>query len=345
MKNDGEQLLTGNEAAVLGAIAGGAEAFFGYPITPASEILQGWIETALEDNTLTYLQTEDETSAGFAVCGAIAGNTKAFTASAGPGHVLMQDPISMAENLRLPFVGIMMQRGGPSTGTVNFSQQEVNLASFGGNSEGMRFVYSASNIVEMFSLSAKAFDTAWRYKFPTMVLGDGYLGKMKSRVKLPTLLKPQKIHNVLNENIKKPTFLRNCYSTEEQFGQILKKSISDWDLAKNKIAESESFKTSDAEVLIVAHGLVAAAAKEAVIELRSLGVKAGLYRPITIHPIDKKALLSAKRNAKKIHLFESSKDQFSRIIKYELYGESTPIIEHSKPAEAISSDEIIRAVK
>lgn len=345
MGKDNSKLLTGNEAAVLGALAAGAEAFFGYPITPASEILQGWINTALDNNTLTYLQTEDETSAGFAVCGAIAGNTKAFTATAGPGHVLMQDPISMAENMRLPFVGIMMQRGGPSTGTVNFSQQEVNLASFGGNGEGLRFVYSASSIVEMYTLTAKAFDTAWKYNFPTMMLGDGYLGKMKARVKLPTLLKPHKIKNILNENIKKPTFLRNCYSSEEQFGEVLKKSISDWNYAKNRVAESESFKTSDAEVLLVAHGLVAAASKEAVLELRKSGVKAGLFRPITVHPIDKKALLGAIRNVKKIHLFESSQNQFSRIIKYELYGEKIPIIEHSKPAEAFSPEEIARAVE
>ena len=345
MKKDDLELITGNEAAVLGAIAAGAEVFFGYPITPASEILQGWIEAALKDNSLSYLQTEDETSAGFAACGSIIGGKKTFTASAGPGHVLLQDPVSMAENLRLPFVGIMMQRGGPSTGTVNFSQQEVNLASFGGNGEGLRFVYSASSVVEMFTLTAKSFDTAWKYNFPTTVLGDGYLGKMQEKVKLPTLLKPHNARNILGENIKRPTFLRNCYSSEEQFGEVLRGSISDWNLAKSKVAESETFKTSDAEVLLVAHGLVAAAAKEAVENLRRSGVSAGLFRPITVHPIDKKSLLNATKNVKKIHLFESSQNQFSRIIKYELYGSDVPIVEHSKPAEAFSPEEIESAVK
>ena len=148
------------------------------------EILQGWIVAAETDDSLKYLQTEDETSAGFAVCGALLAGTKAFTATAGPGTILMQDPLSMAENLRLPFVSIIMQRGGPSTGTVNFSQQEVNLSAFGGNGDGLRFVYSASTVEEMYTLTIKAFSTAWRYRFPTFVLGDGHLAKMRMKANL-----------------------------------------------------------------------------------------------------------------------------------------------------------------
>ncbi|PIX29925.1 ferredoxin oxidoreductase, partial [Candidatus Berkelbacteria bacterium CG_4_8_14_3_um_filter_42_13] len=127
--------------------------FFGYPITPATEILEGWIKTAEGDKTLNYLQTEDEIAAGFGVIGAILGGKKAFTATAGVGHVLMQDPISMAESERLPFVGIIVQRGGPSTGTVIFSQQEVDLAALGGNGDGLRIVYSAGSVSEVYSLS------------------------------------------------------------------------------------------------------------------------------------------------------------------------------------------------
>ncbi len=344
MANKNKQLVTGNEAAVLGALASGAEAMFGYPITPATEILQGWINKAQTDKSLHYLQTEDETSAGFAVCGALLSGTKAFTATAGPGHVLMQDPVSMAENIRLPFVGIMMQRGGPSTGTVNFSQQEVNLASFGGNGEGLRIVYSASSVQEMYDLSAKIFNTAWKYMFPTFLLGDGYIGKMESEINLRQPVHPIQSKKLLREQ-KTPSHLKNCYSSEEELAEILHKNIYDWNKDKRAIAESEKYKTEDANELIVAHGLVASAAKEAVDLMRKQGRKIGLFRAITVHPLDTLPLRNLVKKTKRIHLFESSQNQFSRIVKYELYGEVVDIVEHSKPAEGFSPSEIIDLIR
>lgn len=344
MQNLKKILITGNEAAVLGAIAGGAEIMFGYPITPATEILQKWIQKSLSDSSLTYLQTEDETSAGFCVNGAILAGVKAFTASAGPGHILLQDPIAMAENQRLPFVGIMMQRGGPSTGTVNYSQQEVNLAAFGGNGDGLRIVYSVSSIPEMYSLSAKVFSVAWKYRFPSFVLGDGYLGKMETEVSLTNPIKSYKSEKILKEDAKNPTYLRNCYSSEEDFGLVLQKNISDWNKMRSQVSESESYKLSGANEIIIAHGIVAEACKDAIDTLRNKGKKIGLWRPITLRPIDRSSLLSVARKAKKIHIFESALDQFSRIIKYELYGLNTPIIEHGKPAEGFTPEEIIELV-
>lgn len=338
------QILSGNEAAILGAVTAGAEIMFGYPITPATEILEGWVKQTLNDKSLQYLQTEDETSAGFGVIGSIAAGVKAFTATAGPGHILMQDPISMAENLRLPFVGIIMQRGGPSTGTVNFSQQEVNLAAFGGNGDGLRVVYSASSVVDMYELVIRAFNIAWKYRFPTFVLGDGYLGKMKTKVEIKKPLKNVKSQLILKEKIT-PTYLRNCYSSEESFGKVLNFNITDWEISKNKIFESESYRSSDAEEIIIAHGLVAAAAKEAVDNLRLENKKIGLFRPITLNPFDTRALRNLLNRVKVAHLFESSRNQFAHIVKYEAYGSNTPIIDHSKPAEGITAEEIVSAME
>lgn len=337
------KFISGNEAAVMGAIEAGAEVMFGYPITPATEILENWINTSTRNHSLKYLQTEDETSAGFAVIGSILAGVKAFTASAGPGHILLQDPISMAENLRLPFVSIIMQRGGPSTGTVNFSQQEVNLACFGGNGDGLRVVYSASNIYEMYSLTAKAFSTAWKYRFPTFVLGDGYLGKMKEKVNLNKSLHSIKSYPLLKEQ-NKPTYLRNCYSSEESFGEVIKTNITDWMINRPKISESESYRLGDAEEMIIAHGIVAGAAKEAVDILRKDNKKIGLFRPITLNPLD---VYNLNKNLKKVrvaYLFESSLNQLSHIIKYESYGSSTSIIEFPKPAEGYTSAEIVKNI-
>lgn len=341
MKNT--QFLTGCEAAVKGAIEAGAKAMFGYPITPSTEILQGWIAAAETDDSLKYLQTEDETSAGFAVCGALLAGVKAFTATAGPGNVLMQDPLSMAENLRLPFVSIIMQRGGPSTGTVNFSQQEVNLSAFGGNGDGLRFVYSASTVEEMYTLTIKAFSAAWKYRFPTFVLGDGHLAKMRMKANLTKPINSVNSTEILKENIT-PTFLRNCYSSEESFGQKLKVNIEEWKAAGIKAAEFEPYKLADANELVIAHGSVADAVKDAVDILRNKRKKIGLFRPITIHPISRAPLRKAISKAKRVFVVESSLNQLSRIIKYEASGLKTEIIEISKPAESFSADEIVRKI-
>jgi len=333
------QNLSGSQASVLGALAGGAEIMFGYPITPATEILQGWVEKCQKDASLSYLQTEDETSAGFGVIGAILAGKKAFTASAGPGNVLLQDPISMAENLRLPFVGIMMQRGGPSTGTVNYSQQEVTLTAFGGNGNGLRIVYSASNIAEMHDLTSKAFSTAWKYRFPTFVLGDGYLGKMSTKVNISDSVRSVTSTLLLKEQ-SEPTYLRNCYSSEESFADMLKDHISDWNRDKDKISESESYKCKHVSELVIAHGIVAEAAKEAINSMGSR--KIGLFRPITLNPFPtlqlKKVLQDNK--IKKIFIIESALAQLSRITKYELFDKDIQIIEIDKPALGFTPEDI-----
>jgi len=336
-----KRLITGNEAVVEGALAAGAQVMFGYPITPSTEILQGWINKATEDKKLKYLQTEDETSAGFAVIGALLSGAKAFTATAGPGNILMQDPLSMAENLRLPFVTIIMQRGGPSTGTVNFSQQEVNLSAFGGNGDGLRVVYSASTVLELYTLTAKSFSTAWKYRFPTFVLGDGHLAKITTEAKL---IKP--ISTIVSKKIfenKKPVHLRNCYSSEESFGQKLRENISDWHASIKHIAEFEKYMLSGANEIIIAHGSVADACKDAVDILRPKN-KIGLIRPITLNPFSPEIKLLAKK-FKKIYIIESSLNQFSHIVKYELYGNNSKIVEFSKPAESFTSSEIVDFIR
>lgn len=335
-----KQFITGNEAAVLGALDAGVSVMFGYPITPATEILQGWINESLKNKELRYLQTEDEIAAGFGVLGAVLGGKKSFTASAGPGHILLQDALAMAENLRLPFVGIMMQRGGPSTGTVNFSQQEVNLAAFGGNGDGLRVVYSASSVAEMYELTIKAFDTAWQYRWPTIVLGDGYLGKTRSTVELKKPGKNFSSQPILDNN----AHLRNCYSSEESFGEVLAKNIADWKKSAAKITESENYLADDAEILILAHGLVAAAAKEAVSLLRKKKIKAGLFRPITLNPVDSVNLIQAAKKAKKIYIIESSLNQLARIMKYELAGLDLNFNEISKPAQGFTPEEIMKLI-
>ena len=339
-----EKFITGNEAAFEGALAANAKIMCGYPITPATEILELWAKKCSEENNsfrnkIKMIQAEDETSAGFNVIGAILAGVKAFTATAGPGHILMQDPIAMAEAMRLPFVGIIMQRGGPSTGTVIYGQQEVSMASFGGNGEGMRIVYSTANPQEIY-YTIKAFNSAWKYLFPTFVLGDGYQSKMKMRVKLNVYdLSPTK--EFYSKEIKN---LRNCFNFEDELAEILKKNINEFESIKKRICEHEEYKCQDAEIVIFAHGIVSQSAKEAVEILRQKRKKkVGLFRPITINPFPTDSASRIASNAKQIIIVESSNGHFARIVKDNLYGLSK-IDYLFKPVLGINPEEIVNKI-
>lgn len=342
--------MMGDEALVRGSIVAGAKMMTGYPITPTTEIMKYWAEAASQDDGLNFFQAEDEMSAGFAMIGAVLGGVKAFTASAGPGNVLMQDAFSMAENLRLPTVAFIMQRGGPSTATVIYSQQELNLTCFGGNGEGLRIVYSTSGIQDLYDYSIKAFNVAWKYRFPTFVMGDGYQAKMLTEV---DIYDPQEknieiidpIAYLLNPN-KDPghsTNLRNTYNLEEELSQVILSHKKAFDDSTPELIEYEDIHSLGAEVLIFAHGIVAMAAKDAQEYLLSKGLKVGLFRPITLSPFPKEPARQAAQSKKAILVCESSLGQFTNLVKANLFGVEIPKLETLvRPAQGVSTEEIIQ---
>lgn len=335
-----EQFITGNDAVVQGALAAGASFFSGYPITPATEILEKWAKLHLEfPEYLQMTQAEDETSAGFNVVGAILAGARAFTATAGPGNILMQDPIAMAEAMRLPFVGIIMQRGGPSTGTVIYSQQEVTLTAFGGNGEGLRVVYSTNGPQELYDYTRKSFDVAWKYRFPTFILGDGYQSKEKSKVKM------QKPKPAVVPGKMAIGNMRNCYNFEDELNKVLVKNINDFKLMSPKIIEYEKYLCADAETVIFCHGIISLSAKEAVNTLRKMGKKVGLFRPITINPFPSAIASSIAAKAKNILVVESSGGAFLRLVKANLNNNSHKIKEFLKPVLGITPEEIVEKIK
>ena len=341
-------LLTGNEILVRGALAAGATFLAGYPITPTSEILKYWADEKVKNPELIFLQTEDEMSAGFAALGAVLVGVKAFTTTSGPGNILMQDAFSMAENLRLPIVSFIMQRGGPSTGTVIYSQQEVNLTCFGGNGEGLRIVYSTSGIQDLYNYAIKSFNTAWKYRFPTFVLGDGYQSKGLAEAELsnpgdlvdaiPYLLNP-------NKEAGSYTNLRNTYNTEEELAEVLEKNKKFYDEMTPEVIEYEDIQTLDADIVIFAHGIVAAVVKEAQVQLRSEGIKVGVFRPITLMPFPAEPARQVVTHKKAILVVESSLGQFSHLLKSYVPLDFKITHEYFKPAMGISKEEIINEVK
>jgi len=345
--------LTGNEVVAWAAVAARADIMYGYPITPQNEIMHYWTRMVPKFNK-KFLQTEDELSAGFATNGGVLAGLKAFTATAGPGNTLMQEPISMAEMMRLPIVTIIQQRGGPSTATVIYGQQEVTMTTRGGNGEGLRIVYSTATHQDLFDYTIKAFDMAWKYRFPAFVLGDGYQAKMREPVTLYDpdargieLAPPEKF--VGKPGVpgvdRPPTQMRNCYSMEEELFEVLDAQITEYEKIAPGIAEHEQFGCEDADIVVTAHGVVSRATKGAVKELREEGLKVGYFRPITLRPLPVKEIRAVFSRARKILVAESSNGQFDQLLKYAAYGITTEMVPLFKPGVGITAEEVYAKVK
>lgn len=339
---ENKKLMHGYDVVIQACLDSEVESMFGYPITPTCEILSGWMNSGKK-----CLQTEDEIAAGFAVCGAVLAGEKSFTASSGPGHILLQDSFSMAEAMRLPVVLIVGQRGGPSSGTVIYSQQEVILACFGGNGEGLRLVYSPSSLTELYLLIRQAFNDAWQYRFPAVVLTDGYMLKTRQAVDLNIYKDLENIpaHSLVQEG--KIVHWPNIYTLEEELNDELSRVKEDFDKVGEEIAKAEIYNTDDAEYLIIAHGIVGAVAKMAVDELRVQGKKVGLFRPVTLRPFSKKQLdnLFIKNNIKKIIVVESSFGQLARLVRDHLAPEIDVSFEYlQRPGLGIEVEDVVEFV-
>jgi len=346
--------MTGNEVVAWAALAAQADIMYGYPITPQNEIMHYWTRLGPKF-AKRFLQTEDEISAGFTTLGGVMSGARAFTATGGPGNTLMQEPMSMAEMMRIPAVFVIQQRGGPSTATVIYSQQEVTMTTYGGNGEGYRIVYSTANHQELFDYTIKAFNTASKYRFPTFVLGDGYQAKMRESLTIydPEIrgIKMVPTQPMLGLDGKPgvdrdPAHLRNTYNTEEELNAVVEAYEQAYNAVAPEIEEAEEFDCADADLVIISHGIVSRSAKMAVRELRAEGHKVGYFRPITLRPFPAAALVQALANAQRLLLVESSAGQFLKAVQQNLYGKvNLPIATLLKPGAGITNEEIVEKVK
>ena len=345
--------MTGNEVAAWAALAAGADIMFGYPITPQNEVMHYWTRLAPRYGR-KFLQTEDEISAGFTTCGGLQAGCKAFTATAGPGNVLMQEPYGMAEAMRVPLLAIIQQRGGPSSGTVVYSQQEVTLTTYGGNGEGHRIVYSTASHQEIYDYVIKGFNVAWKYRFPTFVMGDGYQAKMRESMVMydPAArgieLVPANPIIGLSGEIgvdRECVHLCNIYSLEEELYEVLQKMEADYQKMTPEVVEYDARFCEDAEIIVVSHGVVSRAGQDAVKILRAQGFPAGYFRPITLRPFPQEALRKAVKNCKKVLVVESALNQLQRLVKENLYDVALEVDALAKPAVGIIADEIVARYK
>ena len=347
LKGEQRVFMTGNEVCAWAAVAAKADIMYGYPITPQNEIMHYWTRLAPKYGK-RFLQTEDEISAGFTTLGGVISGRKAFTATAGPGNVLMQESAGMAEMMRLPIVYIIQQRGGPSTATVIYAQQETTLTTFGGNGEGHRIVYSTATHQELFDYTIKAFNAAWTYRFPAFVLGDGYQAKMREPLTIydpeekgTKLVKPTPILGDTENPDRQIKHIRNTYNTEDELYEVVMNHQRDWEKMAAEIVEWDAKGCEDAEVIFVTHGIVSRAALTAYNQLRAEGKKVGYFRPVTLRPFPGKQLIDAIKGAKKLLVAESAYGQLLKLVQQEIFGSTIEIVPMLRPGVGITTEEII----
>jgi 2-oxoglutarate ferredoxin oxidoreductase subunit alpha len=259
--------------------------------------------------------------------------------------------------MRIPGVWIIQQRGGPSTATVIYSQQETRLTALGGNGEGMRIVYSTASHQDLFDYTIKAFNSAWKYRFPTFVLGDGYQAKMREPLSV-YLPKHRNIEMVKSDPTlgkpgvpaidREPSHIRNTYNIEEELFDVLEEYAKDYETVIRDLTEWEQdIPGGKCDVLVVAHGIVSRAAHEAVKILSGKAIKAGYFRPITIRPFPADALKKAlsENPGCRLLVVESAYGQLASMVKENLYGLTNPIDTLLKPGVGVTSDEIVQRLE
>ena len=294
-------LMKGNEAIAEAAIRAGCVHYFGYPITPQTEIA-AYMAKKLPKVGGIFLQAESEIASINMVYGAAATGTRVMTSSSSPGISLKSEGLSYIAGSDVPALVVNVQRGGPGLGGIQPSQSDYFQATKGGGHGDYRMIVLApASVQEMASLTMKGFDLADKYNMISMILADGTIGQMMEPITfedtvVATYEKPwaltgtecKRAHNIVNSLYLKPDELEvKNFERFEKYA-IVEENEPMW----------EEYMMEDAEVCVVAFGIASRVAKNAVVAARAEGIKAGLIRPITLWPFPKKALAAAADKVK-----------------------------------------------
>ncbi len=319
-----KELRKGNEAVAEAAIAAGCRCFFGYPITPQNEIPE-YMSWRLKEVGGHFVQAESEVSAINMVYGAGGAGVRAMTSSSSPGVSLKQEGISYIAGAEVPCVIVNMMRAGPGLGGIQPSQSDYFQATKGGgHGDYHMLVYAPASVQEAADLTYKAFFRADYYRSPVMILGDGMLGQMMEPAEIPQAIDPATLpkkewaacgHNGGTQRVINSIFM-NPDDLEAHNAHLTRKYE---EMAKCDVM-SESYRTEDADVVLVAYGIVARICKAAVDMLREQGIKAGLFRPITLFPFPYDAIRKlGDGGVKKFVSVELSCGQLIEDVKIGLY--------------------------
>ncbi len=317
-------LMKGNEALAEAAIQAGCRHFFGYPITPQTE-LAAYMSKRMPKVGGTYLQAESEVAAVNMVLGAAAAGVRAMTSSSSPGISLKTEGISYMAGSDLPALIINVQRGGPGLGGIQPSQADYWQATRAtGHGDFQILVFAPSTVQEMVNLVSDAFDLADQYRMPAMILADGMLGQMMEPVALPensgkTL--PEKPWSASGHHgERKHNVVNSLYLTPQALESLIRDRFHRYEVIREKEQRAEEYLTEDADVVLVAYGASSRVARSAVEAARENGIKAGLIRPITLWPYPVDAIERAIPTAKAFLSVEMSMGQMVDDVKLTVNG-------------------------
>ncbi len=318
-----KHLMKGNEAIAEAAIRSGCKCFFGYPITPQTEI-SAYMAKRMPKVGGVYLQAESEIAAINMVYGCAGSGVRCMTSSSSPGIALKAEGISYIAGSDLPCVIINVQRGGPGLGGIQPSQSDYWFMTRAlGHGDFHALVFAPASVQEMVDTVCDAFDLADKYRMPAVILADGLLGQMMEPVHFPedydfnkNTEKPwaanghgnKRKHNIINSLFLQPDVLE-----DENF-----KRFKRYEIVKKNETKAEIDIEEDTELLVVAYGSVARIAKAAVDMARKNGIKAGLFRPITLWPYPEKELQKTAEKVKKVLVVEMSMGQMVEDVRISL---------------------------
>jgi pyruvate/2-oxoacid:ferredoxin oxidoreductase alpha subunit len=316
------QLCKGNVAIVKGAILAGCSAYYGYPITPASEIAEA-AALYLPQVGGTFLQAESEVAAINMVYGAAAAGARVMTASSGPGLSLMQEGISYIAGSELPCVIVDIVRGGPGLGNIAPEQSDYfALVKGGGHGNYRNLVLAPSSVQEMADLTMLAFELADKYRNPAVIVADGFIGQMMEPLDLeyrePVL--PDKPWAVKGTAETRKNLISSIYLEPDELEAHQRKLEAKYKKAQQLEPRHELYQTEDAEVLLVGYGIVSRVLRSTVEEARKEGLRAGLFRPITLWPYPSRALAEAAARVQKVLVVEMSNGQMVEDVRLALDG-------------------------
>jgi 2-oxoisovalerate ferredoxin oxidoreductase alpha subunit len=295
------QLIKGNTAVIIGAMYAGCDCYFGYPITPATEILHE-ASKYFPMVGRKFVQAESEEAAINMVYGAAAAGHRVMTASSGPGISLKQEGLSFLAGAELPCVVVDIMRAGPGLGNIGPEQADyTQLVKGGGHGNYRNIVLAPNSVQEMCDFVRKAFDLADRYLNPVVILADGVLGQMVEPLQFPIESVKPEINTswaVCGNKETKKNLVTSIFLNFDQLEDFNFRLQEKYQKIKENEVEFEEFQMEDATIILVAYGISSRIARSAVELARSQGIKAGLFRPKTLFPFPEKRLaeLSAGRD-------------------------------------------------
>jgi 2-oxoglutarate ferredoxin oxidoreductase subunit alpha len=320
-------LMKGNEAIGEAAIRAGCKYYFGYPITPQSELTAYMAKKLLKMENAAFVQAESEIAAINMVYGAASTGVRTMTSSSSPGISLKQEGISYIAGAEIPCVVVNMQRGGPGLGSIQPAQGDYFQAiKGGGHGDYHLIVLAPDSVQELVDLTMDAFDLADKYRNPAMILGDGLLGQMMEAVEF-------KEHPKINLPDKSGWALTGCKGREHRYivsfdldPDVLEKwnikIFEKYKKLKEKEVRYEAINVENADLIIVAYGIVARIAKTVIQNAKKEGLNVGLIRPITLFPFPEEIISKTAETVKKFLTVEMSMGQMVEDVRLAVNGKA-----------------------